>query len=224
MNMRKLLLVSSAFALLAFHSTSYAEIIFSDFGPGNHFDTYDGRTVSTASSSAEGLYSPAMGFSSSIDADLTQLDLAIQHVDDPLNTRPSLNTGTTISLYTNVGNALGSLLGSWTLGTLPIITTDGGIATISGITDVHLNAGGSYYLLAQAAGDDWNAWMLNDIGTSGPTIIADNFRIDTLGAFDVIGTPTTTAVPLPGTLPLFAAGLGALGLLAWRRRRKTSVA
>jgi hypothetical protein len=27
-------------------------------------------------------------------------------------------------------------------------------------------------------------------------------------------------VPLPGALPLFATGLGALGLLGWRRKRK----
>ena len=30
-----------------------------------------------------------------------------------------------------------------------------------------------------------------------------------------------TATPLPATLPLFATGLGALGLLGWRRKRKT---
>jgi hypothetical protein len=28
-------------------------------------------------------------------------------------------------------------------------------------------------------------------------------------------------VPLPATLPLFATGLGAIGLLGWRRKRKT---
>ena len=32
-----------------------------------------------------------------------------------------------------------------------------------------------------------------------------------------------TATPLPGALPLFATGLGALGLLVWRRKRKQSV-
>jgi hypothetical protein len=30
----------------------------------------------------------------------------------------------------------------------------------------------------------------------------------------------TPTVPLPGALPLFATGLGALGLLGWRRKRK----
>lgn len=32
--------------------------------------------------------------------------------------------------------------------------------------------------------------------------------------------PATSQVPLPATLPLFATGLGALGLLGWRRKRK----
>ena len=31
-------------------------------------------------------------------------------------------------------------------------------------------------------------------------------------------------VPLPATLPLFATGLGALGLLGWRRKRKAQAA
>jgi hypothetical protein len=33
---------------------------------------------------------------------------------------------------------------------------------------------------------------------------------------DVLGDPT----PLPAALPLFATGVGALGLLGWRKRRK----
>ena len=37
-------------------------------------------------------------------------------------------------------------------------------------------------------------------------------------------TASPATVPLPSTLPLFAAGLGALGLLAWRRKRKAQAA
>ncbi len=31
------------------------------------------------------------------------------------------------------------------------------------------------------------------------------------------------ATPLPATLPLFATGLGVMGLLGWRRKRKSAV-
>ena len=37
-----------------------------------------------------------------------------------------------------------------------------------------------------------------------------------------ITTPSTSATPLPAALPLFATGLGALGLLGWRRKRKAA--
>jgi hypothetical protein len=41
-------------------------------------------------------------------------------------------------------------------------------------------------------------------------------------AFDATVTNTflQIAAPLPGALPLFATGIGALGLLGWRRKRK----
>jgi hypothetical protein len=42
----------------------------------------------------------------------------------------------------------------------------------------------------------------------------DNFTI----------TPTAAETPLPAALPLFAAGLSALGLLGWRRKRKAAAA
>jgi hypothetical protein len=34
----------------------------------------------------------------------------------------------------------------------------------------------------------------------------------------------SSATPLPAALPLFATGLGAMGLLGWRRKRKNAAA
>jgi hypothetical protein len=41
-----------------------------------------------------------------------------------------------------------------------------------------------------------------------------------LGCIEVFGPTASAETPLPGTLPLFATGLGALSLLGWRRKKK----
>jgi len=52
---------------------------------------------------------------------------------------------------------------------------------------------------------------------SSPTTVQQNVLLDGMGVVRVSSTP------LPATLPLFASGLGALGLLGWRRKRKAGV-
>jgi len=64
------------------------------------------------------------------------------------------------------------------------------------------------------------------LGDPANTFGAGNwdFAIDNL-AFNqntVGGDNTNGATPLPAALPLFATGLGGLGLLGWRRKRRTS--
>jgi hypothetical protein len=45
----------------------------------------------------------------------------------------------------------------------------------------------------------------------------------TNATFDATFNITPVATPLPAALPLFATGLGALGLLGWRRKRKAPI-
>ncbi len=54
------------------------------------------------------------------------------------------------------------------------------------------------------------------------------FQWDTIGGTNLntgfTNISVGSATPLPGTLPLFASGLGMLGLLGWRRKRKAQAA
>jgi hypothetical protein len=49
-----------------------------------------------------------------------------------------------------------------------------------------------------------------------------SFSVDAFS--DVNRDGVAVATPLPGALSLFATGLGALGLLGWRRKRKAQAA
>ncbi len=131
----------------------------------------------------------------------------------------------------NLNQSLASILVS-------ITTTDIDGHGIFSITPANLasgsqfqtgNAGQVYTLTAEQAGSGpstllfldlfTNSWQLHNGNDNGPT--ADQ------GAFTITG-PTFVAgggegtTPLPGALPLFATGLGALGLLRWRRKRKAA--
>ena len=51
--------------------------------------------------------------------------------------------------------------------------------------------------------------------------IAFGSRVFMIGLDDVSVTgPAVSETPVPGAVPLFVTGLGALGLLGWRRNRK----
>ena len=53
---------------------------------------------------------------------------------------------------------------------------------------------------------------------AGPGLSNDPMLIGS-GSLNLVFTPVSQ-VPLPAALPLFATGLGVLGLLGWRRKRK----
>jgi hypothetical protein len=85
------------------------------------------------------------------------------------------------------------------------------------------------YVPGQAFGHSiWQAFSQDFTATSALTLLT---FIDTRGAFnagiylDEVSVELVSpggATPLPAALPLFASGLGALGLLDWRRKRKNA--
>ena len=60
------------------------------------------------------------------------------------------------------------------------------------------------------------------VGTSGDVFWGlDSAHPPLVGTWEIVGSATT---PLPAALPLFATGVGALGLLGRRRKRKAALA
>jgi hypothetical protein len=84
------------------------------------------------------------------------------------------------------------------------------------------NTGLTWSQLLNAVGTTTVAYVVLDLdgGWSGGDqhMLVNNFTLNG----DVFATEATT--PLPAALPLFTSGLGALGLLAWRRKRKATTA
>ena len=68
-----------------------------------------------------------------------------------------------------------------------------------------------------------NGTALLAVGASGEVDILSGLILfeSYVGAWTYAGA---VATPIPATLPLFATGLGVIGLLAWRRKRKNAAA
>ena len=92
------------------------------------------------------------------------------------------------------------------------------------LSDVMFNTGGASYtvglmingVMSTGPFDLYFATDMNDPGIP----VYDLYYNDPIqvGTFEIFATTT----PLPAALPLFATGLGALGLLGWRRKRKAT--
>jgi len=90
----------------------------------------------------------------------------------------------------------------------------------------------SNWILPTAAAQSFGQNGVGPWGSVGGPTLANAFWIwsnpDTGGYADLsteiffVGQSSVTATPLPAALPMFASGLGALGMLHWRRKRKTA--
>lgn len=184
--------------------------IFSSFGPGyavdnNSYCVYGSSVASNCGVSTSAL-APAAAFTSTGNYVVSQIDLS-------LNWYQGTN-GVTVSIFTDVGNAPGVLLGSWTVSGLQDLP-DPPLTTIA--AGVTLASGASYFLQVAPGGATTEAgWVL---GPSVGGVLYDppslgSGSIVLLPAFDVLGN----AVPEPATAAVLTLGL--VVILAARNSRK----
>jgi len=184
--------------------SAQAAVIYSNFGPGYGFD-HASHAYHTHSAT-----SPGMVFTSSVDAYVSEISVAVANITGANNA--------VFSLWTKDRT---TKLGSWAVSAIPDrLPTTGTYAPvrITGINGVHLNAGAEYVLFAEGPGNSYNYWLYNNIGATGTyTSNRANSGYITggrqLGAFEIL-----SAAPEPSTWALMIIGFGGAGAMMRRRR------
>lgn len=200
-------------------SPAYADVIFSDFGPGNTFQTNVGNTIcGTGTFNCAGNPTPLSGansFTPTGSYTLSSISLAT-----------ALVTGTNqlvVSLMPDAGGIPGTPVETWTFTNAMQLQPT--ILSASSVGSVVIDAGTQYWLAASAPGDGtWAVWFLNSIGLTGTQASRVGSGAwfatsgNTLAAFSLDGTPLAP-IPEPSSLVLLTSGLA--GLMAVVRRRPT---
>ena len=122
------------------------------------------------------------------------------------------------SLYTlDTKNGAATLVGTSSLGLFgPTVFEHGTIyAGAAGPSAIYTLSGsdGSGTFVADVSGADTNFWGLAPYRGRPP-----------VSEFPIFATASVSEVPIPAALPLFATGLGVLGLFGWSRKKKAQAA
>ncbi len=202
------LIVVSAIAL-SLTSASQGDVLFTNFGVGDTYNTGKGWTLSDGEP---------------LNFDIDQGDAFIVNGGDFFLDSIDLAIGLVlgqnrifIDVYTTVGGLPGVVIDSAVIdGQMGLFGQANPpiVAMFSGVTT--LFDGEQYFVTASTDSNTWAAWNLNNVDDFGPHASREglgdwNVANDLRGAFRVNGT----AVPAPGVLAL----LGVAGLAAPRRRR-----
>ena len=159
---------------------------------GNAFDTFSSPTTSyTANDKVTGWF------------DLTTpLVASSSTLQSPTPVSFSFTDG--IQTFTNATTLF--------METFNVISTDATGLPLTWSIALRINSADFIITTTECLGNPCAAFAFTDLGR----ISTSNFGYNSTMA----GDWTVTATPIPTTLPLFATGLGALGLLGWRRKRK----
>jgi hypothetical protein len=202
-------------------ATSHADsIIFTNFGPGFAYNTTVGNIVGNDGVGDNLAHGDT--FTPTSTETLTALYLA-------LSCFSSCPESYTVALTRDAGDQPGAVLASFTeagtaLGTFGSNNPPIFISTSS----LQLTASTQYWVTVTSDLNNTLAWNWNstgDLSDEATSVDGGNTWFSPSGsppgALEVDGAATVT--PIPAALPLFATGLGALGLLGWRRKRKARV-
>jgi hypothetical protein len=186
-----------------------ADLIFSNFGPGESYNLDGGPVVGLGQVVGNAFTVPTTSAYR-----LDSITAALTFVSGPVNS-------VTLSLETDINNQPGKTLESWTLTDLPPIAHDNPPSTVTSVLHPLLKAGTQYWVVAsnpdptQTSNNSWNftspdvqglVWS-NNSGTS----------IATQSAFSVSGS--LSIVPEPATMTLTSVAV-LIGLGAWYRHRR----
>jgi hypothetical protein len=143
---------------------------------------------------------------------------------DPTQTYLDSTTGITLNSLNILLDSALSFDYSPSAYTIGVTTFDAGELVVGG-----LNSGACCVELTPSTFNDFYLQILNF--TSAPAFNQLGYTIAANGDYfySAVGTSggsvsvtAVSATPLPAALPLFATGLGAMGLFGWRRKRKSS--
>ncbi len=195
----------------------HADIIYSDFGPGESFDQDAGDVVSQSVD-----LRPSLAFSSASALQLTEVDFVTS-----IGTLGDLNQ-VTVSLSSDGGGQPGTVLATQEFtDAMGILGGEGGDppdppVIVSWIlsTPQDLLAGDTYWITLDGPAPGDVTWNYNDEDQSGYSVFQSGNWVttsNTLGAIQILGqSDDSSPAPEPGTAPLL--GLGLLGATLFKFR------
>lgn len=132
----------------------------------------------------------------------------------------------TVSLLSDNSTSPGSLIGSSNPELDSSLSTSLGVVSLT--PSILLAANSRYWIELSSTGSVNWSWSTDISGVGVAAEYYDSQRgvlTNVSGPYQMqVGGTSVSATPLPAALPLFATGLGAMGLLGWRKRRKAALA